>query len=68
MDTPSNRLAALAAAEQAALEHVGHLRARGATLAEVAEGIGLDPANCRTWDDVTMAYAGRAYDMARREV
>jgi hypothetical protein len=64
--TPGNLLAALADAEQAALEHVGHLRVRGVPLTEAAEAIGLDPADVKGWDDITQAYAGRHYELAQR--
>jgi hypothetical protein len=50
-------LAALRVAEKAALDHVRWLRRQGVPLDEAASAIGLDPANARNWDDVTMAYA-----------
>jgi hypothetical protein len=65
---PGNLLAALADAEQAALEHVGHLRVQGVPLDEAAAAIGIDPANCKGWDDITQAYAGRHYDLAQRDL
>ena len=52
-DRATRMLAAQAAAERMALEHVRFLRRSGATLADAAEAIGLDMPT--TWDDVTMA-------------
>jgi hypothetical protein len=54
-------LAALAAAETAALAHVRWLRRNGVTLSEAAAAIGLDPLT--SWDEVTQAYALRQRDM-----
>ena len=54
-DRATRMLAAQAAAERMALEHVRFLRRSGATLADAAEAIGLDMPT--TWDNVTAAYA-----------
>jgi hypothetical protein len=54
---------ALRVAERAALDHVRWLRKQGIPLEEAASAIGLDPANCKGWDDVTMGYAGAQRDL-----
>jgi hypothetical protein len=54
-DRATRMLAAQAAAERMAVDHVRYLRRIGATLKDAAEAIGLDPANARNWDAVTLA-------------
>ena len=55
-DLATRLLRAQAAAEQEAVRHVTFLRRAGATLQDTAQAIGLDPANVKTWDAITMAY------------
>jgi hypothetical protein len=54
-DMATRVLRAQAAAEQEAVRHVAFLRKAGATLKDAAEAIGIEPANARDWDTVTMA-------------
>jgi hypothetical protein len=54
---------ALRAAERAAIEHVKWLRSQGIPLDEAAQAIGLDPANCRGWDDVVAGYGQAQRDL-----
>jgi hypothetical protein len=51
-DLATRMLAAQAAAERMAVDHVRTLRRMGATLQEAADAIGIEPTS---WDDVTLA-------------
>jgi hypothetical protein len=54
-DRATRMLAAQAAAERMAVDHVRYLRHIGATLKDAAEAIGLEMPT--TWDNVVAAYA-----------